>query len=477
MRGGSAEAHDGLSAGHHRETRRWAGTVRKRSHLDMKPTLRAAFWIGVYFLLVFSPFIILLAGPRPAGREFWREFSVALGYAGLSLMGFQFIPTARLPLLSDVFPMDTLYSFHHQISLASLYLVLAHPIILFVNNPFTLRLLNVFTAPGRARAATLSLLAMIILVLTSVKRKELEIQYEHWRGAHIILSVVAAGLALVHIFGVRYHTANPVQQALWIAMPALWLLMVIYVRGIRTVMLMRRPYQIAEVREERGDSWTLSLEPVGHPGMRFMPGQVAWITVQRIPAAIREHPFSFSSSAERTDRIEFTIRSLGDFTSSVKNLQPARCERDQCVYVDGPYGIFDIDQYAAPGYVFIAGGIGSAPIMSMLRTMADRGDQRPLLFMYGNRDWESVIFREDLEALQERLNLQVVHVLENPSEGWEGETGFMNARIFDRHLPDDRDERAYFVCGPIPMMHAVQRALLELNVPLNRIHTERYEMA
>ncbi|HHX66133.1 MAG TPA: oxidoreductase [Chloroflexi bacterium] len=440
-------------------------------------SLRATFWIGVYFLLVFSPFIILLVGPRPAGREFWREFSVALGYAGLSLTGFQFIPTARLPFLSDVFPMDTLYLFHHRISLASLYLVLAHPIILFINNPFTLRLLNLVTAPGRARAGVLAVLAMIILVVTSARRKELEIQYEHWRAAHIIFSVVAAAMALVHIFGVRYHTANPVQRALWIAMPALWLLMVIYVRGIRTIMLLRRPYQIVEVRPERGDSWTLALQPLNHPGMRFVPGQVAWLTVQRIPAAIREHPFSFSSSAERTDRIEFTIRSLGDFTSTVKDLQPSSCEPGQCVYVDGPYGVFDLDQSAAPGYVFIAGGIGSAPIMSMLRTMADRDDRRPVLFMYGNQNWERVTFREELEELEKRLNLTVVHVLEDPPEGWTGETGFMNVEMFDRHLPENRAELVYFVCGPIPMMDVVERALLRLDVPLSQIHTERYEMA
>jgi predicted ferric reductase len=130
----------------------------------MRHTLRATFWIIVYFLLIFLPFIILLIGPRPEGREFWREFSVALGFAGLSLMGLQFIPTARLPFLAEVYPMDTLYTFHHRVSILSFVLVAAHPIILFINNPFTLQLLNVFTAPGRARAGVIALLAMIVLV-------------------------------------------------------------------------------------------------------------------------------------------------------------------------------------------------------------------------------------------------------------------------------------------------------------------------
>ena len=443
----------------------------------MKHSLRAVFWIVVYFILIFAPLIILLIGPRPAGREFWREFSVALGFAGLSLMGFQFLPTARLPLVADAFPMDTLYSFHHKVSLASLALVAAHPLILFFNNPFTLRLLNVFTAPGRARAGTLALLALIILVLTSVRRKQLEIQYESWRGIHIVSTVAAAALALVHIFGVRYHMANPAQRALWIAMPALWLVMIVYVRGFRTLFLLRHPWEVAEIREERGKSWTLSLAPVGHPGFRFVPGQVAWLTVHRLPMAVREHPFSFSSSAARTDRVEFTIRELGDFTATIKDLEPGRCTVGQCIYVDGPYGVFEFSQEDATGMVLIAGGIGAAPIMSMLRTMADWGDQRPALFLYGNRDWESITYREELDALQEKLNLKVVHVLERPPEGWEGEVGYMNAAMLDRHLPEDRMARTYFVCGPLPMMDAVERALAQLKIPVARIHTEHYEMA
>jgi len=318
---------------------------------------------------------------------------------------------------------------------------------------------------------------MVILVLTSVRRKQIGIQYESWRGVHIVCTVAAAVLALVHLFGVRYHTANPAQRALWIAMPALWLLMVIYVRGIRPLLLLRNPYQVIEVREERGPSWSLALEPVGHPTMRFVPGQVAWLTVQRLPVAIREHPFSFSSSAARTDRIEFTIRELGDFTSTIKHLRPQECRPGQCVYVDGPYGVFEFPQDGVAGLVLIAGGIGAAPCMSMLRTMADMGDRRPVLFFYGNRDWESITYREELDALRDKIDLRMVHVLEKPPQDWEGEVGYINAALLDRHLPEDRLESTYFVCGPLPMMSAVEKALGQLHIPLKQIHTENYEMA
>ena len=59
----------------------------------------------------------------------------------------------------------------------------------------------------------------------------------------------------------------------------------------------------------------------------------------------------------------------------------------------------------------MAGGVGIVPVMSMLRTLADRGDRRSLLLLYGNGRWERMLFREELDALAQRLNLRAVHVL------------------------------------------------------------------
>ncbi len=438
----------------------------------MKSSLRATLWVVAYFALVFAPVLLLFPQPRPEGREFWREVSVALGFAGLSLMGLQFVPTARLPFLANVFPLDTLYSFHHRVSITSMLLILAHPLILFIYNPFTLRLLNLLDAPLRARAGTLALLGLIALVGTSVWRLRLRLSYESWRVAHNALAIGIAALAMYHILNVDWHTSVPRQRIFWIAWAIIWGGMALFIRVIKPWMMLQRPWRVREVRPERGESWTVALEPDGHQGFRFLPGQVAWLTIRRSPFSIREHPFSLASSAMASDHIAFTIRELGDFTSTVGDIKPG--ER---AYVDGPYGTFDLDQHTGPGYVFIAGGIGSAPIMSMLRTMADRGDDHAVIFFYGNRTWDSIIFREELDELQGRLNLKMVHVLEDPPEGWEGETGFVTRDMLDRHLPADRSERVYFICGPIPMIVSVERSLRALGVPLSRIFSEQYEMA
>jgi ferredoxin-NADP reductase len=146
------------------------------------------------------------------------------------------------------------------------------------------------------------------------------------------------------------------------------------------------------------------------------------------------------------------------------------------VYVDGPHGVFSIDQDEGPGFGLLAGGVGIAGLISMLRTMADREDMRPVLLFYANRNWDGVAFREEIEQLRERLRLTVVHVLEEPPQNWTGETGYLRADVLERHLPPGYRRFQFFICGPDPMMDAAEAALAELGVPPERVHTERFDM-
>ena len=130
--------------------------------------------------------------------------------------------------------------------------------------------------------------------------------------------------------------------------------------------------------------------------------------------------------------------------------------------------------HKAAGCVFVAGGVGITPVMSMLRTLADRGDERPLLLIYGSKDWDSITFREELDELKKRLNLQVEHVLTNPPARWPGESGRVTAEVLGRLIPGVRNTRQYYVCGPDPMMDSVEAALTRLGVSLANIESERY---
>jgi len=435
---------------------------------------RGTLGIVLYLVLALAPLGFMLVGERPMGREFVRELSVALGFVGISVMALQFVVTARISTITLPYGSDAVYHFHHYMSLVVFGLWLAHPVILVVKFPWARALLNPITAPWRARAGLSAVVAVIALVIISVWRKRLKIEYDRWRIWHGILAVLGLILVMTHAFMVGKYIGTPVKRSLWLGYGVVWVLVVLYVRVIRPLRIARRPYAVAEIRPEVGNVWVLALKPVGHAGMQFLPGQFAWLTAWKSPAAHVEHAFSFSSSAERTEQLEFGIKELGDFTATIGELQSG-----QHVYLEGPFGAFSVDRYPdAEAYAFIAGGIGITPIMSILRTLADRGDRRPLLLIYGNRDWEDVAFRKQLEELQERLSLKIVHVLERPPEGWEGEVGFVTKEMLDRYLPpEERQVTDVFLCGPPPMMDAVTKALIALSIHPKQIHFERFDLA
>ena len=437
--------------------------------MRLRYAVRGAAWVAVYLLFILAPLFVLLAGSLPPARGFWTEFAVALGYSGLAMMGLQFGLTARFRYVTEPWGEDVIYHFHRQISLIAVGLVVAHALIIFATQPELLAPLNVIQAPWSARLAVLSIVAVIALVVTALWRVRLKISYEAWHLTHIALAVVAITAGILHMLGSGFYLVVPGKRALWIGLTIFWIGLLLYVRIVKPLFMLRRPYRVSEVREERGDTSTLVMHPDGHPGFRFSPGQFGWLTLWGSPFKITGHPFSFSSSAEVADgRVEMSIRNLGDFTSAIDKVPVG-----QRVYLDGPYGAFTIGN-PADMHVLIAGGVGVTPMMSMIRTLADQGDKRPVILLYGSRDWESITFREELEALKARLNLTVVHVLANPSAGWTGEQGFITADVFKRHLPPPYADHEYFICGPDVMMDAIEKALSEMNVPLSKYHSERY---
>lgn len=443
-----------------------------RSLLMRSPVAIAAAWIGAYILIVLSPLLILLLHPAPSGREFWLDFSVALGFIGLAMMVLQFALTARIRTIEAAYGIDIILQFHRYTSIVAFLLILVHPIILFVNDPETLQLLNFFEAPWRARAAVIATLALMLLIVTAVWREKLRIPYEPWRIWHGIFAVTAVGLGLTHAFGVGNYLSLFWQGALWVlfGLLALWLL--IFVRLVKPWQMIQHPYLVEEVVPERGNVWTLVLRPRGHEGLSFQSGQFSWITLRISPFRMREHPFSMASSAEKLDCLEFGIKSVGDFTSGIKDVEPGTV-----AYLDGPYGVFTIDRYwDSAGFVMIAGGIGITPIMSMLRTAADREDDRPFLLIYASRSWEDITYQEDLEDLEGKLDLTLVHVLRNAPEDWSGETGYVDQDLLERYVPVHRGSRHYFICAVPKMMEQVERALHTLNVPVDHVHMEHYNL-
>src|SRR5690625_5519282 len=94
--------------------------------------------------------------------------------------------------------------------------------------------------------------------------------------------------------------------------------------------------------------------------------------------------------------------------------------------------------------------------------------------IYDKKAWEGVTFSEELERLSEEIDLKVVHVLEDPPDEWEGETGFIDEELLEKYLPEEPYSRTYYICGPGPMMDIAESSLHNLGVRWNHIRSEEH---
>jgi predicted ferric reductase len=447
------------------------GILEEENPAGVGRAVQGFVWLMLYVLLVLTPLVVALTANPPPGRGFWLEFSVALGFVGLAILGLQFAIVSRFSSVSAPYGLDAVLQFHRTISFVAFTFVLLHPAIVIIRDNEQLALLNPITAPWRARFGLASIVALMVLVATSVWRTRFRLSYEKWRVMHGALAVLVVLMALLHVEAVGYYVSGPWKRGFWIAMSLALIALLVNIRVVKPIRLLRRPWTVSSIRPEPGDNWILTLRPDGHAGMRFKPGQFAWIRLDRTPFSVRENPFSMSSSAERTDEIEFTISEVGDFTSTLGAVEPGTR-----AFVDGPYGVFSYEMNEGPEFVFVVGGVGVAPILSMLRTMEDRRDRRPCLLLYANRGWDDIAHRDELDRLSENLDLSVVHVLEDPPEGWTGESGRIDDELLDRHLGTGRHRARFFLCGPPPMMAAVRQLLDERRILGEHIDSERFDI-
>ena len=437
----------------------------------MNRTIVGAFWLIVYLIIILLPLAIMMARPTPPARPFWVEFSLALGFVGLVQIAVQFALVARYESVTAPYGIELILKYHRQIAIIAILLLVAHPIILVVENPVLVDLLNPFGGTRASRVGNWALYALILLALLSLFRKRIKLDYELWRVSHALLGIAAIVLAHWHIRLVGHYTETPWKENVLIVISAVMVASFAYLRLIRPAFMGRKPYKVAEVRPERGETWSFRVAPDGHDGMRFAPGQFAWLKLGDSAYTIEEHPFSFASSALDDRGIEFSIKELGDFTNTIGSVPVGTT-----AFIDGPHGSFSPDRQPAAGYVFFAGGVGIAPFISMLRTMADRRDTRPITLFYGDQTWDGVAHREDIEALKARLDLTVVYVLERPPDDWIGETGFIDAGVLERHMPHSGIERLHLICGPMAMIDAVEAALQQHGVPMAQIRSERFDL-
>jgi predicted ferric reductase len=158
-------------------------------------------------------------------------------------------------------------------------------------------------------------------------------------------------------------------------------------------------------------------------------------------------------------KLAFTIQELGDFGEKVKVLVPG-----EKVYVDGPYGAFTLKTNDSVAIMFIIGGIGVTPAMSIIRSLRDKADKRKVVMLFANKEISDVPFKNELDRLEKEMNLQVIHVMEKLPAGMKGEEGRIDDKLLEKYKIKDESDVYYYICGPTPLMDGAEKIILDWGV-------------
>src|SRR6516225_6195348 len=206
------------------------------------------------------------------------------------------------------------------------------------------------------------------------------------------------------------------------------------------------------------------------PGeVKFFPGQYMDIAV---PGTDQVRSFSMANTSSKEGLLEFVIKVYPDGLFS--HFLDERVQPGDRLELTGPFGVFTLREGDAD-LVFIGGGAGMAPILSLLRSMAERGITRKATYYYGARGSRDLCFEEELRALETTLpGFRYIPALAEPAPGddWAGETG-MITDVVRRHADGLAGVHAY-VCGPPPMVEAALPLLATLGVAEKRIYYDKF---
>lgn len=427
--------------------------------------------------LAFLGFPLAFAILDEEKASLWREIASAAGALGFAIILAEFVLSGRFTLVSGRVGIDSIMRLHQLAARLALALVAVHPLIYvlprFVSDPTgALSMLGAMFASGSLRTGVAAWALTMIVVAMAIWRDRLPITYESWRLSHGLGAALIAGLSLHHALTTGGHSSAPMLALYWQAGFALALLTLLHVYVLRPLLQMRRPYRVASVEKAAERTWRLLVEPNEGAPIPFEAGQFVWLNIGHSPFSLIEHPFSISSAPQQP-QMEFLIKEAGDFTNRIGEIAPGTH-----AWIDGPYGHFTLPEDAGeqPGrpLVLIAGGVGIAPVLSLLRELERRRLQLSVTLVYGNRLVSQIVALDELRAMQASLGVQLHLVVGEPGEPWDGPIGQLSEDVLRDLLTPLPPSARYMICGPLPMIDSVEAALKRLGVARADIVTERF---
>jgi len=431
-------------------------------------TLRLLLFIG-FLPLVTLWLWVLREQDTIIELSFLNALHQVSGWISLSLFTLSLITATRLGFLEKIFTgFDQLYQFHKYIGITAFLLLWLHADTILVQNLDNLpRYLFPSTSfEWYSLGLSLGIVAFYVitlqLLLTYIKR----VPYHIWKVTHEFLSiaVIIGGLHIILIQVSRGQNNDPL--TIW----ALILTIIAAIAAVYTRFLWKwfpryYPHIIGKI-EPNAVGVNLYLTPTDKI-LNFTPGQLVFVSFLDNSISAEVHPYSISS-APSDPYLRLSIKALGDHTRTLAN----NLTRGSAVSLNGPYGAFGDPFYAHTGKktIFVAGGIGITPFLSMTRDATAKKIQKSIDLWYLARNPTDAIFSHELQQLStQNANLTII-------QKYSDTDGFTTPQALANHYNDVLKTYDIFLCGPKLMMDLFVNDLVKMGIAKRNIYMEDFSL-
>jgi len=393
---------------------------------------------------------------------FVASMGKAVALSGIALYAVMPLLSMRNAHVMKLFGgMGHVYVLHKTAGKLSFLLILAHPLLLGVG-----RLMQGSTITTIwdwwSVIITIGIVALIGLIFATAMSIYSHIKHQNWIIIHRLFGWLLP-VFFIHALVARSQIVqNKALLAYMMTLGILGFCAFLYRSVFGRYFVKQHRYEVAEVNRFGDTVAEIVLKPLGVP-VSFAAGQFAFLRFEAEGIDSEAHPYSFSN-APNGPYARFTVKALGDDTAALQSL-----ESGAKAFLEGPYGDFSYKNISNRKQVWIAGGVGITPFLSMARSLS-ASREYDIRFFYGTESISDAVFLGEFNDITRHLpkNFKTSVVAKDVE-------GFVTATLLAESI-GDLNEYDYMICGPPGMMKALQEQLSYVGVPENQIHIEAFSM-
>ena len=413
----------------------------------------------------------------------FTALGIVAGLAGMDLVLLMLLLAARVPLIDRTIGHDRALEFHRRLGKPSLYLLLAHGLLIAVGygmaeglDPISESVALWVLVPDMW-AAFVSMALFVTVVVTSLVAVRRRFSYEFWYAVHL-LTYAAVGTALPHQFSVGGLFADGTWQRLyWMAICVATGAALLYFRVLQPIVATFR-HHLTVTRVEPVAPGVVNIEMTGLQLNRLSGAGGRFFIWRFLAPGLWWHPHPFSLSAEplapgprRQGSLRITVRNLGKGSAQLASLKAGTK-----VAMEGPYGLFGTAARVRDKVVMIGAGIGITPIRALLESTPFAPGNATVL-LRGHSEQELYLSSEILELCRNR-GVRLFHLTGHRAHwdlhNWLPEDAVRKNHTLAAYAPDIADSDVY-ICGPADWALNVIADARAAGVGPEQIHYERFD--